>query len=211
MWPDIPNNAILLLTFKGTCYGQRIMNTFGYQVFSVTGAVQPADAFYQAFFADADYADFQDDYLACLPSDYTLDEAWLQYLFPFRIRKAVLEVNLPGDILAPALVQSQASISRHAIEASRRSNGGVRLLMPEGALYSANGLISAGHKVTLDTFAQEMDNEINITVNGTAYLLKPVIIHPGNTPGVFSATEVVATNTQDQLRTMRRRVVGRGE
>lgn len=211
MWPDVPVNSIWLLTLRGLCFGQRIINTFGYQVTALTGAEKPVDEFSQAFWADADWADFKDDFLNCLPEDYTLMEAWLQYIYPFRVRKSVLEVDENGAIAAPALVQSQASISRHAVEASRRSNGGIRLIMPEGSAYSTQGMITNTHKTTLGILALEMDDQIGITVDGSSYTLSPVIIHPGATPGSYSATRVVATNVQDQLRTQRTRVVGRGE
>lgn len=211
MWPDVPTNSIWLLTMAGRCYGQRILNTFGYQVVELTGAEKPVDAVTQAFFADADYADFQTDFLLCLPEAYQLEEVWLQMIFPFRVRKGIFEAAADGQIPGEALVQSQACISRHSVTAARWANGGVRLMMPAGSDYSANGLITAGHKAVLQIFAGEMEEDINITVTGSAYKFRPSIIHPGATPGSFSATAVVETNVQDQLRTQRTRVVGRGE
>lgn len=211
MWPDVQSGDIFLLTFAGRVYGQRVINTFGWQISDVTGAEKPTDQFTNTFFADAEYLAFRAEFLACLPDDYILEEAWFQRLWTQRVRKAIQEVNLPGDIDARALNQSQASISRHGVVAARWNNGGVRLVMPEGDGFSVNGLITAGHKATLQGFAAMMEDPMELNVGGTFYDLDPVIIHRNPTTGSLSATKVVETNVQDQLRTQRTRVVGRGE
>jgi len=212
MWPLVDIGSVFLMSMVGRCYGQRILNTFGWRVEDLSlGAAQPTDAFTQSFFADAEFLAFRDAYLDCLPSPYNLDEVWLQKLTPVRVRKGVLEVNLPGSISAEALVQSQASISRHGVTAGPFANGGVRILMPAGIDYSEDGLITGAHKATLQLLADQMEDEIQLNVMGTVYDLAPVII--GRFPGTGDITslEIVETNVKDELRTQRTRVVGRGE
>lgn len=211
MWPDVDANDLFLMTFAGRCYGQRVINTFGWKVQEVTGPLQPMDLFSNSFYADAEYTAFEEAFLACLPSAYSLEETWLQRVFPSRVRRAILEGPKPGDIDAEALNQSQASISRHGVTAARWANGGIRLVMPVGAAYSENGLITAGHKATLGALANQMTDPIELNVAGTFYDLVPVIICKSPTPGALFGEEVVETNVQDQLRTQRTRVVGRGE
>ena len=211
MWPLVDVGADFLMTMVGRCYGQRIINTFGWTVDNRTGGEQPTDAFTNSFFADAEFIAFKEAYLDCLPNVYSLDEVWLQKLTPVRVRKGVLEVGEDGALDAPALVQSQATISRHGVTAARFANGGVRILMPAGDEYSQLGLITLAHKARLQTLANLMVDPIQLNVMGTFYDLLPALLAPGATPGTINTTPVVETNVQDQLRTQRTRVVGRGE
>lgn len=211
MWPNVNEGDLFLMTFAGRVFGQRVINTFGWEVDEVTGAVQPADLFSNSFFADAEFVSFKNTFLDCLPDPYVLEEVWLQRVFPSRIRKAILEVGETGNISARALNQSQATISRHGVTAARWANGGIRLVMPEGIDYSDDGLITNPHKTTLQALAAQMEDPIELNVAGTFYDLIPVIISKSPTPGALFGVEIVETNVQDQLRTQRTRVVGRGE
>jgi len=213
MWPDVPDFAIAQLTFFGQANGQRIMNTFGYQA-DVTGAVQPADAVSNAFFASLTYVELEGDFLATQSTEYTLDEAWFQILFPTRIRKTILERDLPGTWDGPIDRQNtSAVISRHGAFASRTANGGLRLALPgnAGTAVTVEGLLTADYKVPLTALALTMLDSISTTVGPATYAWQPIIINPNpDNPVILSGTPVVATNVQPEARVMRRRTVGLG-
>jgi hypothetical protein len=211
MWPEAHVGDLLLMTFKGACLGQRIMNTFGYRVKAITGGSIDVDVLYQRFIASADYVALQDGYLACLPSQYDLQETWLQVLFPARVRKLVLEVNLPGDLTTEVLqANSQASISRHTPFAHSGANGGIRVLAPQDDTYVVNGVLTNAYKILLGQLGDLMLEEINYSAGGATTDFEPVMLHRG-AGGAFTADYLVAINVQDEVRTLRRRTVGRGE
>jgi hypothetical protein len=211
MWPLVPDFAVFLLTFYGTANSQRILNTFGYQLELTSGDEQPADDVSTAFFASLEYIDLETDFLDVMADAYTLNEAWFQMIFPTRIRKAILERNLTGEIAATTVQQNLAAvISRHGVTADRQNNGGVHLVLPNGATHSGLGLLTQAYKDLLAPLALAMLEPIPLAVGGSTYVAKPVLIHVEPGSGIVSAREIVATNVQDTVRVMRRRTVGLG-
>lgn len=215
MWPDVPNLAIAQLTFLAEVNGQRIMNTFGYICDGVT-TPQPADAVSQAFFAHLTYIDLETDWLDCVAEDVKLREAWFQILAPTRVRKAILERDLDGHIASTTNRQNtQAAISRHTPFSGRAENGGIHIVVPDagpdGNPAAVDGLLSNSYKTPLSQLALSMLEVVDTVVAGVPYNWQPGILQsaPGVTPPI-TIGEIVATNVQDEVRTMRRRTVRLG-
>lgn len=211
MWPNVPLLSRFLLTFNGVMHSQTILNTFWYQVKSLTGAEKPLDQLTQAFFADLEYVALESDFLACLPETYSLRETWFQQITPTRQRKGILERALDGGIAAQGNVTNIAAvISRHGTGASRHDNGRIHLPVPSGTTYIENGLLTAAHKVTLQLLADQMLQPISVTVDASVYELVPILAWRINEAPFWGSLEVESTNVQDTSRVMRRRTLGLG-
>lgn len=212
MWPDVPNLARFLLTFKGEIAGQTILNTFPLQVTAVASGEAPLDVLTQAFFASLQYIELEADYLVCLPEDYHLSESWFQQLTPTRARKGVLERDLNGGIEAPGnMANIAAFISRHGSGGTRHDNGGVHLVAPSGVTYISGGVLTAPYKAILQGLADSMIESFTVTtVPGNVYTFQPTMFFKINEPPFLGSTPIVASNVQDTSRVMRRRTVGLG-
>lgn len=211
MWPTVPNFAMFLLSFRGTFINQRTITTFGFQWNLAAGNDPAVNDLSSFFFASNDYLSLQSAFLACTPQNYTLDQAWLQMVFPTRVRKYVfvpaLEGTIPVDAVQP---NTQASVSRHAVVASRHGNGGVRVPAPQSAAYVVNGSITPAYTALLQTLANEMKEQIVPVIPGTTGTMNPVLLDFGQYP-IVTARAIVATTVQSTARVIRRRTVGEGE
>lgn len=206
--PNVPVNTgmILLTTAQGRLSGQTILNTFTHAVQVVTGA-PTIDQLYQGMYDDwwDAGASVRTTYLNCLPSDYTLDFLNVQVISPIRYKKRQIASAGVGALIAAAdqPVTSQV-IYRSGDLGSRKDQSSLHLPGTSVAEVT-NGVYDLGQTALLNALAVKCKTPYTIAT-GTL-TVTPVIFHRGPTPSYSIITDAIA---KTEVRTMRRRVVGRG-
>lgn len=203
---------IFLVTFKGECANQTILNTFYYRIDELGTAPLPTDLQAESILADALTAGgadvLQTLFLACLPQNYTLSEVWVQKVFPARYRKHVEAEAAEGTIAADALATNLAAvISRFGIEANRHNIGSVHIgPIPTGATWQVDGQVTSTYKAALIAFGGAMLEEIDL-LGSNKIKWVPTLFAAVGTP---VHADIQTTVAQDTVRVMRRRTVGLG-
>jgi len=205
--PALLVGDIVLVTAVGNLVGQRTLTTFPFQVTAVTGIPDQTNAFDDLHAELNATTGILGKMRACIPSQYTMTQAWYQVIAPTRYRRYVKAVNTQGGFTGAALTANvQASITRVGEEAGRRYVGGVRI--PIGTDYSslAAGLVAAGLKTKLTDLAEVMDQNIITPVVVATY--RPLV---GLAPNPADSVPCFDAFPQDTVRVLRRRTVGLGE
>jgi len=198
---------IVLVTQTGLLFGQRIMNTFHYQVFDITApsldTTTMANNIFGAWHA---VGGMGAKLKACMPEDCALDETWVQKVAPTRIVKAVSNLSAgAGGRGTTTVTNVSASIERRGEAATRSAVGGVRIpITPDDVL---GGEINSTLFILLTALAAQM----NANIVGADCSLNPVIYAPPKPPSVIATLhDQLYTIVQHTSRVMGRRTVGRG-
>lgn len=196
---------IVSITLRGTLNGQTTLNVLHYRLTSVGGLTDFASwasAVVIKLDGPAEMAVF---YAGALSEDVTNLQYVIQKIYPTRLVVYVHDMTATeGQITESALPPGvQASLTKRGALANRNNIGGVR--MP-GAPITANegGYISTAYNALLEAFATYLAGPITTVTIGT---LTPIIYNrqiPADSPAVATVT------VEQTMRTMRRRVVGRG-
>lgn len=206
----MPVNAgdLIQLSWKGNCFGQRIMLIRNYRVSGTGGSTQPTG---QTLAQIIDYmgpggtAGFTEQYLNCLANQYTLDEIRAQVVRPTRSAFAARSYgDVPGTGGATQISNSQGAITLRTANAGRNQVSTVKI-GPLPAIYSNVGYISAVGRVQLLSMLDFLATSYNVTPPGIT--LAPIIWHA---PGL-TYDALIGGSVWDQSRVMVRRTVGRGE
>jgi len=208
---------LLLITFRNTLFSQRLMNTFWYNIKTVNITNTPTieTLSNQIFTAMGPGTGFFTTYRACLGTDLMIDQMWVQKIFPTRIMKEVLDVNLAGNGAgAYDTANVQGSIMRRTEVARPGNIGGIRLPLPTGEDWQIQGKLGGVALTNYSALAANMDNEWTLAV-GT--VIEPVL--PTRDPPVPPKKQGIINGSRDlarfevmkEVRTMSRRTVGRGE
>lgn len=208
---------LFLMTMKGKLFQQTIINTFWWNVDALNIANTPTveTLCNQTFTAMGPGTGWTTNYLAMMPSNYTLQQMWMQKIFPTRIMKEVLQIDLDGTHAQEAQTANlQGSIMRRTEVAAAGNIGGVRIVLPGGATVQLDGLLTGAYKTIMGAFAANMDSLWTLAA-GT--VLNPVL--PTRLPPVPPKKQGVIDGSRDQdrvevmpeVRGLDRRVVGRGE
>lgn len=194
-----------LVTFVGRFNGQRIMNTFWYQLKEMVGN-PTVDQIYDELFASLDdNFDLRGNYLDVTPSNFTLLEIWVQRIDGLRVVKKVYQKNVPGLVPNEFGTQNvQATIVRRGLTGSRKAVGAVRIPAPTGTATSGTGTWVQGYRDKLELLAASMKAD-QTTQSG--HILQPVIRHG---PSTVDVDLVAQTFSMPEVRVMSRRTVGRG-
>lgn len=206
--PNVPaqTGMIVLTTAQGRLSGQTILNTFTHAVEVLTGA-PTVDQLYQAVYDDwwDAGASVRTTYLAALSSDYTLDFLNVQVIYPVRYkRRQFIDANTGGLIEAAEQAATSQTIYRSGDLGSRRDQSSLHL-PGVNQVYYADGVYEVAQVARLNALAVKCKTAYSI---GTGTLrITPVIFHRGPQPSYSIITDAIA---KTEVRTMRRRVVGRG-
>lgn len=208
---------LLLLTFRGTLYGQRVMNTFWYSLRTLNLTNTPTletlsnQINVQMGLGSAWLAAYRD----CLSENYQINQLWVQRVFPTRIMKEVYDVDDAGTHTDTGLTANmQASIMRRTEVASPGNIGGVRIALPNDVTACSNGFVTGAYKAKLQAFANKMDDIITCAV-GTD--IEPVLptrlppVPPAKQGVIDGSRDIARITVMDTVRTLSRRTVGRGE
>ena len=208
---------LILFTHRGQIFGQKVMNTFWFNVKTLNLVNTPTveTLCNQMFTTLGNATGWLNTFLACCPSNYTLQQQWAQRVFPTRIMKEVNQLDLDGTHANEAQTANvQAAIMRRTEVAQPGNIGGIRIIVPGGSEVQLDGLLTGAYKTILGGFAANMDNEWTIAA-GT--VIEPVL--PTRDPPIPPAKQGIINGSRDldrvevmpTVRTMSRRTVGRGE
>lgn len=198
---------VYLMTFQGVLFDQRIISTFHLQF--VDG---PAGALYETACAEVFVktglvGQLQPLFLSCCPPAYTLQEVWLQRVSDPRVLKQVFAAHDVGTNAKDTTSGNvQATIVRRGDRAIKKDVGALRVPYPSLDTDAANGLISAAYQASLEALGLKMKGEI---ITAAEYRFVHVLF-PGNGTLASQAVEITQTFSKPEIRTMRRRTVGRG-
>lgn len=206
---DIAVGDKVLVTFVGRCYGQRIMNTFGFTVSNVSAVTDITSALQELRGGLVAAYGYVIPWLACMPTSYVLVETWIQVVGPVRYRKAVFTDNLDGIYDVPTTTANLAGvITRQAEPAGRRYQSPLHLLLPTEAAAVSQGELTPE---TLENYQDMCDKIVTFTgLVGGDVTFTPCIPHPLYVPAPQPWSPIVAANPQTTARVMRRRTLGVG-
>lgn len=145
-----------------------------------------------------------------------VDRVQVQQVFPQRLRVTEIDVNVQGTRIGIMRAQNvQASITKLGQIADRHNQGGMRIGGIREADYQT-GLITADYKTALTTLVGDLAEVRTDGLSPAQY--HPAIANKTQVPGsdppkfVFSGSSpVFQWVVENELRTMSRRTVGRGE
>jgi len=195
----------ILVTFVGELLGQRIMNTFWYQVSAITGTPNTA-TFGSALITQIKTAGgLMDSYLDCIAQNQSLDQIWAQFIEPTRVVKSI---NLPAEAGTWPVDADTANISgvvtRRGDLAGRKNIGSVHVPVSTDPTAIIAGSLSAALKAKFDAFATDVGSVQTLAGIGSC---NPII---RNGPLTTDVTVITSTVAQTTVRTMRRRTLSVG-
>lgn len=200
-------NDVIQMTVLGLKDVQACWNVFHFQVGTAPSTGTPAEniaALITHLWDNATGVWF-DKWLACLPDDYTLRSVRGQRVAPTRL--AYVEtlivaagtcVNLPTELSNVTWV-----FTKQSELAGRRGVGDTHMLFPSPE-WATNGELNATGQTERTALMNLIDDQVTVAAGGV-YL--PIIYHPNFSPNF---TRITHTTQKQQIRTMRRRTVGRG-
>lgn len=194
-----------LVTFKGTLDGQQIRTTWWYQLSAVTGVPTTAQVESSINTILSAAGSLADLYAAVAPANYTLDSIAVQCVEPVRVRGQDFPNGLngtAGDCNAPGtavVITLQGDLSGRSHQCTKHIPASTDV-----------GDIAAGFCIgPYFTKLQNLANGAVLPITGLApgYTASPII---RNGPGNAQVTPIITGAAKSTIRTMRRRVVGRG-
>lgn len=204
----IDNGAIVLVSFRGLCFGQRIILTHTLRKTSAPAGTKTVEQELESIIEDTKAGGniaLVPPYLACLPTTYSLTEIRAQVISPVRSAYLTNSELLVGTHASPATVANDsAAITLRTALAGRREVSTKKIgPVPDAA--SAAGLLTTPYRGLLSQVALAL-KQTTVLPDGEAY--SPVIWHRNLVPSFSLVTNHVLG---DQSRTQRRRTVGLGE
>lgn len=194
-----------LVTLKGTMDNQQIRNTFWYQLSAVTGVPTTAQVETSMNTILQAGGGFTDLFLVVAPANYRGDSVSIQCVEPTRVRGQDFlwgQNGNAGNCDAPgtaAVVTLMGDLSGRSHQCTKH----LPCSTDPGDI--AAGFTQAGYFAALQAFA----NACPVPITGIApgYTASPII---RNGPANASVTPIITGAAKSTIRTMRRRVVGRG-
>lgn len=205
-------NDVIELSFRGSLFGQRILNVMHYYV-AAPGTGTPEQQLL-ALVSDiqagtGSVAGLKSHFLDCIAIQYTLDSIRAQRVYPTR---TVYQQVLSGDVGQWTTSDCQesniaASILKRTLTPGRMGLGRMQMagLATDAAL---QGMLNpANQAVPLAVWAADM--LLNYVTSAPAVTFSPCLYNPTGAGLRFSP--LVATVVEDTLRVMRRRTLRVGE
>lgn len=208
----IVTNDLIIVTFRGTLFGQRVMTTYGWVCTSSTSSNSTLSD--QASLTDAIGTDtgttLLTTYLACLSPSVTVDQVWAQKIFPVRQIRTIRAINMTGTAgINDGASNIAAVISRGTEFGGRSQISNLHLPGPPTGTELVAGQWQDGYKTTLGLHAAESYDQITVAVTGGSFVLNGAIIHRNGPPGSYNRISRHMVNPV--ARVMDRRTVGHGE
>jgi len=215
---SVSGDSVCQVTFRGTLFGQTVMNTFHYRLDAAGGVLGTAGAFLDDFNGALDVAGgFYTKYVDCLPPQLSAISADLQWIDRDRFVKRTFSVAAAGTFVhTPTTANLSACIELRANIADRRSIG-TKHIPGLGGNAVAAGLLTGGLTAQLEAFVAECCLDVAAAgrtmrpiVFGRArlgYTDRHGVVHP---PIPTSYREIVSGTVQTTARVLRRRTVGLG-
>lgn len=202
------NNDWVQCTWRGTCFGQRIILTHHYLVVGDWGVATTVAQDLAQINSELDVAGAFDpttDYLACLPPQYTLNEIRSQRIKANRsVYRSLAKVATVGTNANPATVASDAAAITCRGSNAGRSNLSVKKIGPVPDAASAAGLLTAPYTALLTALGSRLVQ--GFTPAGSGSLLTPIVPHADKVTFEILNNFLVGPES----RVNRRRTVGLG-
>lgn len=210
VWPFISVGDVVEIVMEGRQDEQSILNTFHYQCTSIVPETVSFDDGVLALNANISaLTGLQNRFLDALASDYTLLSVRYQLVQPNRFPFIRITKNLQGHVDEPALpCFSTVSIERRGEGATRRNIGRLQLAAVPAA-WVTNGVLNGGEGMVYTTLATEMTDTLEDPF-GAGSEADPVLITAQGVGPAPAPRPILATEVKQNIRSMTRRVVGRG-
>lgn len=203
----LPVNSIILISYRGTCMAQRILLTMPYKITqSESAQSDTADlALIADKFGDSVSGVVIAQYLACLPSNYSLNATRAQRIYT--ARSVYLEVPSTAsgtwdDVALTANLQHPVTMTTTT---AGRNQIAVRKIGPAPTNAVASGAPTAAYVTALTALANAMT--ISQSIADPFIKLEPVIYHKSS----GQSNEIFNYRIPDRTGTMRRRTLRVGE
>lgn len=201
----------LLVSYRGTLFGQRTLTTFSYVVTINTGAGTP---FFQCqdialWFGTGIAVPMRDDFLALCTPDYNLDAVWVQQVLGVRGAKAVQAVGAVGTRAGTCTTANLCSVLTRRTSLSGRSQISNLHIPAVPTAEQAAGTLDVSYLTDLGIFGDDCVTTLVVPVGGGNVTLDPVVLHKPYGVGRY---DVLTNHVENPyVRDMRRRTVGLGE
>jgi hypothetical protein len=200
-------NDIVQVTIGGLKDQQTVMNTVHFQCTTAASTGTPAENMASLLDHLWDNATgiWFDPWLALMPDDYTLQTVRAQRVAPTRsayIEQLVVAAGTAVNVAAETANLTWVLVKQSEL-AGRRGKGTMHILLASPEHYT-NGLLNVNGATPRLTWASLIDDQVTVTAGG---VYVPVIFHPNFSPNFSRITHATI---KQEVRTMRRRTVGRG-
>lgn len=208
-YPAPAVGQVSLITFKGTLNDQLILSTFKYQITTVGTDVSWDVAATNLYTTLNTTGGFIDKYLAMISSNLTLEQVWIQLIFPTRYQKLVFPNGKVGGFIAAASTSNLAAvITRRGVLANKKNVGGLHVPYANTDPSLSNGLVSPAMLSAMGNFGSLM---LNAQVPATGLTVWTPGLLPAKPTSISQWVPLYQTIPQTTARVMRRRTVGVGK
>lgn len=196
----------ILVTLRGSFNNQAIINTFYYRVtVAPTTKLPQFDVFEDLLDLFNAPGNLIAKFVEIPPGQYTLDQVWMQVVFPGRYVAYKFNAGIQGAGEDVGRTPNLAGvITRRTDKAGRNQVGSLHIPVGQGDNSVDNGLITGTTLSAMNALALVLKN--SYTVSG--YTFRPVLTPFNNGDG--SAKWIDSAFTQDTARVMRRRTLRLG-
>lgn len=191
-----------LVTFRGRAFGQDVLNTFWYGVSAVSGT--PSEiAFSNAMHSQIILGGgMKDTFLDLMPTQYVLQQIWIQKVDPLRNVAAKYNEANTGTFAEDASTANLAGvITRRGGLAKRTNLSSLHLMYPNLDAGILSGSVSVAWNTAATAFLPFLTTSILVGALGTVI---PVI---RNGPGTTQVSPIESAFVQTTIRVMRRRTL----
>jgi hypothetical protein len=208
----IISGDLLVTTFRGLMFGQRVQTSYGWVCTSSTSGNSTLSD--QASLADAIGANtgttLFSTYLACLSGSVDIDQIVVQKIWPVRQIRTIKPVAASGSAGVNTDVSNiSVVISRGTEFGGRDQISNLHLPGPPIDTALALGVWQPAYLATVGLHAAESYDGITVAVAGGSFTINGAIIHRSGTPGAYN--RISRHQVNPVARIMDRRTVGRGE
>jgi len=198
---------IVRVTVGGEKDGQSILNIFDFQVTTAPSTGTPAENIGTLLdhLWNSTTGTWHDTWLACLPDDYLLRLVRGQRIAPTRSAYVENLIVSPGAIAADQMQTANLAwvFIKQTELAGRRGRGTTHMLLP-ATNWMLNGNLDVNGAAERALLVNLVDDQVTVAAGG---VYVPVIFHPNFSPNFSRVTHATE---KTEIRTMRRRTVGRG-
>lgn len=200
---------IVLMSFEGKCFGQTIIYT---QHYRINGAGNPTTTLTQdwlevmSLINGGGEDDLITHYKDLYSNEYTLFGVRLQRIFPIRsafFRTAIVDGG--GTFVGQTGTASGSAALTFRTEKAGRDQISNKKLGPVPEEAQLEGLLTAAYQAEVKVFGDQQMRELVLPVASVDMI--PVVYHAGT----HATDDYASFEVQAEVRSMSRRVVGRGE
>lgn len=203
---------VVLVSFRGSCFNQRIILTHTYVVEGTGDPTVPITNDYAEIAAQLEGGggvDVETPYRALLPEEYSLETLRVQMISPIRLAfQDTSYLNTPGTNVGDASAANRSVAITFRTQLAGRNQIATKHIGPVPDAAGTNGVVQNAYLQLMDNLAAALLSTFNIPVIGGATVsLRPCIFHRAT----GSTTPLVGYTNGNTLRVQRRRTVNVGE